>query len=187
MIEHNGKLYARVTEILASESDYSNIDPDVLARKCEIGIQVHKAISDDINDEFPILDERTINYFNSYVKWKNELQALFIESEQRYFDDKYMFTGQIDSVVKLKGNDKYQLVDFKTAANENKRVWNLQAHFYHHLLSQRIAYGLSDKILFVKLDKEGKLPKVFIYEYTQNTMEECFVMVSKFFSNHKNT
>ena len=187
MIERDGKQYARVTEILASQNDFSGIDPIILAKKCAIGVQVHKAISDDINEEFPVLDETTINYFNSYVKWKNELQAHFIESETRYFDDKYMFTGQIDGVVKLNGNDSYNLIDFKTSANENRTVWNLQAHFYYYLLSQRIAYGLSDKILFVKLDKDAKLPKVFIYEYDKNTMDTCLDMASKFFSNSKNT
>ena len=44
--------YTRVSEILGKRSDFSMIDPQVLANKCRIGTNVHERINLEIQGIF---------------------------------------------------------------------------------------------------------------------------------------
>lgn len=167
MIIKDGKEYARVSDVLKPFSDFSHIDEAVLARKCMIGTLVHEAIAQDIQGNFPILDEDGWGYFKSYMKWAEHMECDFVQSEKRYFDDEYMLTGQIDALISYGKEDTPVLVDFKTSASEGK-VWTMQAHLYSYLLIKNDVHHQS-RFLFVKLDKKGALPTVFEYKFNKNT------------------
>jgi hypothetical protein len=183
MIEHNGKNYARVSDILSPFNDFSSIDPAVLANKARIGTEVHQAIADDINDEFPIPGPGCLGYFNSYLRWKGQLNPKFLQSEQRYFCDKKMISGQIDCLVDfglISGLPT--LIDFKTSAQESLETWTMQAHLYNHLLAEN-GIEVNPTFLFIKLNKEGKLPDVFSYHYSQNIRNKCYNAIDKFWGS----
>jgi hypothetical protein len=185
MIEHNGKLFARVTDILRPFNDFSKIDQKVLENKARIGTSVHEAIAHDIDGTFPCPDSDALGYFESYIKWKAALTPTFSISERRFFCKEKMITGQIDCLINISASIKLpQLVDFKTSAQESKVVWPMQAHLYHYLLSVNGMLA-HPKFLFVKLDKHGNLPEVFEYTWSQNTHAKCMNAIDDFWKSRK--
>lgn len=185
MIEHNGKMYARVSEILQPHTSFGHIDAAVLANKCRIGTEVHQAIADDINEDFPCLTSDCLFYFQSYEKWKDSLKPVFIQSEQRYFSETGMFTGQIDALVQLNGDKKLpSLVDFKTSVTESKETWPMQAHLYADLLAKNNQL-VNPTYIFVKLSKTGGFPDVFQYKFNKNTYAKCMQAIDNFWNKQK--
>lgn len=193
MIIKEGREYARVTEVLKPFSDFSHIDPEVLANKCRIGTQVHAAIESEIKDEFPILAADSYGYFKSFLLWKGRMNCTFSQSEKRYFSDKFMITGQIDTLIYFYAHFKESitnisihlpvLVDFKTSASEGES-WCMQAHLYHLLLTEN-EVNVEPLFLFVKLDKKGDLPKVFQYKFQKNIASKCLNAIEKFWKVRK--
>jgi len=182
MKEHQGILYARVTEVLQPFADFSHIDPEVLKNKQRIGTNVHMAIADDIEGECPILKDDERGYFRSYQIWRNYLEVKFIASEQRYYNKEKRLTGQIDSLILPPGDTLPVLVDFKTSAIESKLSWTLQAHLYAYLIKSE-GKSIANTYLFVKLDKKGDVPQVFQYKFDQNTMNRALLAVDEFWQN----
>lgn len=183
MIIHNGKEYARVTEILNPFNDFSHIDPKVLEDKTKLGTMVHDAIADDINEEMPILTPKAAKYFASYCKWASQANVSFIASEQRYFHDGLMITGKIDALAKMPGENLPVLVDFKTSASPSD-TWPMQGHFYQLLLEFN-EISIAPRFLFVKLDKDGNFPKVFEYKFELNMLAKCLKSVDLFWKSKK--
>ena len=177
MIEHEGKHYARVSEILVPFSDYSRIDPVILDKKCKLGTSVHEAIDDFLNDRFPFPLSEGWGYFYSFEKWWDQIKPTLIETEKRYFCDDKMITGQIDALISLPGSSESIVLDFKTSAQESP-TWELQGHLYRYLLSPK--ENLSSRIFFLKLDKNGGLPKLFEYKFNSNTMAKCLKAIDDF-------
>lgn len=181
MIIKDGREYARVSEILASFNDFSHIDPEVLANKCRIGTQVHEAIAAEVAGEFPVLAHDNWGYFKSFMRWRDELNPFFEQSEQRYYSEKHMITGQIDALIQFPGEDVVHLVDFKTSAQEGKS-WPLQAHLYAMLLQENL-FAIQPRYLFVKLDKRGGLPQVFEYHFDSNLYRKCLNAIELYWKN----
>jgi hypothetical protein len=180
VIEFNGKLYARVSEIIRPFTDFGHIDPCVLANKARLGTSVHQAIADYINGDFPSPDPDGVGYFESFLKWEERLNPQFIASEKRYFCEQKMITGQIDCLIHMPGpSDVPKLVDFKTSAQESKETWPMQAHLYHYLLTQN-KIDVSHRFLFIKLNKVGDIPEVFEYKFCMNTKAKCMNAIENF-------
>lgn len=179
MIEHNGKLYARVSDIICPFAGYGNVDPLVLANKARIGTEVHKAINDEINDEFPIMAKDCEGYFNSYVKWKETVKPKFLRTEERFFCDKLRVTGQIDALITIPDHiDNPFLLDFKTSVKANPVTWPMQAHLYKYLLGEN---GVDvNTALFIKLNRWGGIAEETFYPYDQAVMDKCFEAVNSF-------
>ncbi len=184
MLEHNGKKYARVSDIIRPFSDFGHIDPAVLANKARIGTAVHGLIERDLKGEFVIPEDDEEGYFNSYVKWMSYVKPTFVQFEQRYFCDQLMLTGQIDGLVRMSGEELPLLIDFKTSAHESPITWPMQAHLYSYLLhANDVAAGL--RFLFLKLDKYGDLPTAFSYRYDQKINKKCMIAIEKFWQSDK--
>ena len=177
MIEHNGKQYARVSDILRPFTDFKGIDPEVLQRKADIGTSVHQAIADEIAGAFPTPVEAGQGYFDSFLEWCYEFQPNFVLSEKRFFCDEKRITGQIDALVRLEGNSGLILVDFKTSVKESP-TWPLQAHLYAYLVENDCP--LEPEYLFVKLDKKGGKAQVFGYKRSQDIHQKCMQSIDDF-------
>jgi hypothetical protein len=170
MIEHEGKQYARVSDIIRPYGDL-HWDQAVVDKKAALGSLVHAAIKEDIDGGFPVLTEKAYPYFESYLKWKEAIAPKFLLSEARYFCHEKMITGQVDAVVTL-SSSSHHLVDFKTSAQESKVTWPMQAQLYRYLLgANQISVGSIS--LFIKLDPKGKLPKVFSYKEDPFIKAKC--------------
>ncbi len=184
MIEHNGKMYARVSDIIKPFVDFSGIDEGVLNRKAELGTRVHEAIQQEIAGEMESLPQSETGYLESWKRWCAVLDPQFVQSEKRYFDDQRMITGCIDALARFPSEEKLVLVDWKTSANESPVTWPMQAHLYFYLACGE--HALQKRFLFVKLDRNSNLPQVFHYKYDQNIMARCMGAIDNFWANAKN-
>lgn len=179
MIKHEGKWYARVTEVLQPYTDFGHIDPKVLKNKCDIGTRVHEAIENYINENRDgAMQDDVRGYFKSFHEWSLATECEILYSEERYYDHTLRITGKIDSIINL-GNGLPVLVDYKTSAAESPITWPMQAHLYFHLLKVN-DIDVEPRFLFLKLDKNGRLPKVFEYKYSDNRMAGCIAAVKDF-------
>lgn len=183
MLTHNGKDYARVSEIIQGFSKFPNL-PSALAnreRKAVIGTCIHEAISDWVQKEFPFLTKDAVPYFSSFLQWHAAVEPKIIETEERYFCDELMITGCVDALVKF-DKDILTLVDFKCTAKEEPTTWKMQAHLYHYLVS-KAGKTLSKKMQFIQLSPKAILPRVYTYVWTQSIHDKCLKAVDDFWSN----
>jgi hypothetical protein len=164
--------YTRISSILGQWDTFGHIDPQVLANKAGIGTRVHEAIDNFHNGIFTPLEYSTAGYFDSYVKWDKAVNPKFIKNEERYYCDKLMITGQVDAICLFPGDEKPCIVDYKTSVAESPKMWPLQACFYHYL-AQQSGVELSNRLIFIKLDKLGEMPKIFEYTYTKQLWNVC--------------
>jgi hypothetical protein len=180
--------YARVTSVLdifnktiecdgetvakAFSGSRMAIDINVINNKGNIGTNVHTAIEAHLEGFCVDLNEREQLYFNSFLNWYTESGVTIVESEQRYYCDKYMITGKIDALVRFPNIDELILLDFKTSANESPKSWPLQATMYHYLMTLS-GKKISDRLIFLKLDGKGGPAKVCEYKYTPELWKVC--------------
>lgn len=164
--------YLRVTEVLQVFPFFAGIDEAVLSKACDRGTSVHEAIAAFHQDDFYPLSQEEAMYFISYKKWLagTKFESSFLE--KRLYDHHLKITGCIDMVGKFPGTDDLVLIDFKTTAAESDLSWKLQGTFYY-MLALRNGIELSDRLVFLKLDKHGELPKVCEYKATKALWNVC--------------
>lgn len=173
--------YTRVSTILNPISGYGMIEPMIIKMAQDRGTIVHRLIEDYLR--LGIEDENCqySKYFDSFKKFWGEIpeqqQRSIYTLEQRLYDDDLLLTGQSDVIL-----SDGTLIDWKTSSAVN-RTWPLQASAYAHLCDLNGFH--INKILFVKLDKEGKKPK--FYEYTKDfaLFMKCYEFYHLFFKNMK--
>lgn len=126
--------HMRVSEILARLQNFSRIDQAILEAKAEIGTNVHKAITLDAQGQ-PIqeLTQREMAYYKSYEMFRDNYKPSYIMLESRFNEDNLMITGEIDALAKV--NNDIVILDWKTSATANKKIWEMQAHFYWYILN----------------------------------------------------
>lgn len=176
----NSKKYVRVSEILSAFNNFNHINPSILAAKAQIGTNVHEAIESIINDEFPIISHKELGYVQSYEKWQQEQKPTYLMTEKRFYDDKLMITGKIDALVSFPDHQQVVLIDFKTSVKENPITWPMQAHLYYYLLQQNNLEHVTPCFQFIKLDKSGKQPKVYKYDFDNQILTKCLDAVKAF-------
>lgn len=179
MLEHKGKVYARVSDILKPFTDFGGISEEVLNRKAALGTRIHEAIHQEIQGELAVVDLAEAGYLQSFHKWRVAIEPTFLESEKRYYCDTKMVTGCIDALIKLQGEKEAVLVDFKTSVQESPITWPMQAHLYHFLITDAGA-TIAPRFLFIKLDRYGGLPKVFQYKLDSNLRARCLQAIDDF-------
>jgi hypothetical protein len=184
MLEHEGKLYARVSDILKPFVNFGNVDPLVLERKAALGTRIHEAINQEIKGELPVVLREEQGYFKSFELWRSALKPTFVTTEERIYCNQKMLTGCIDGLIKLQGEEECVLVDWKTSACESPITWPMQAHLYFYLI---IASGrdIAKRFLFIKLDRHGRLPKVFTYNFDPMIFSKCLQAVEAFWIEKK--
>jgi hypothetical protein len=184
MLEFNGKMYARVSDVLGPFVDFSAIPPEVLQRKAALGTRVHDAINQDIQGNLPVIGLQDQGYFQSFERWRTALKPVFLITEKRMYCDHKMLTGCIDALIKLEGHDQHILVDWKTSVSESPTTWPMQAMLYWYLLD-RTGIVVSKNVLFVKLDRDGGFPKVYQYKLDSNFLTTCLQAVDEYWEKNK--
>jgi len=165
-----------VTEVLGVFTDFSMINPSVLAHACDRGTRVHTAISAHLQGLWVSpLDDEAQQYFDSFRRWADIMldKALLIEHEG--ICDCYGYMGHYDSALILKGDDPnaISVLDWKTPVVAGK-TWRVQNSAYCHLVEKHS--GFSEEYCIhrtgsIMLSPKGKTAKIH-----ENTHEraECF-------------
>jgi len=164
--------YTRVSSILGQWNHLAHIDKDVLANKCRIGTNVHAKIGAEIDGIFLDLEADEEGYFESWNKWQKEERLDYSQmmTEERFYCDELKITGCVDA-IRIE-EERGTLLDYKTSATPNKRMWALQAAFYHYLV-KKSGKKIEDEVWFIHLKKDGKVAKVYNFEITPKLWEVC--------------
>jgi len=166
----------RVTTVLAPFSGLANIPLSVLNNAAERGTVVHRICEGYIMGYGVSIPDQYKGYVDSFLQWYEGKD--FLPNPGRLYDKVNMITGECDAI--WDSDDGNHLVDFKTSVREGK-TWPLQGVAYKNLLELN---GISvDRIIFVKLDKNGLEPTVYEYDYEQHeeTWARCLKVYRDFF------
>jgi len=148
-----GRLYAGepITEELILEAcKQHQIRKEEAANK---GTLVHQWAEDFIkgrNPRIPNDDEQVRNGIQAFLKWVNDTDIEFIESELPVYSLKYEYAGILDLEAKI--NKKRVIVDFKTS----KGIYNdmrYQVAAYQNAREEMTGNTYGNRIL-VRFDKE---------------------------------
>jgi hypothetical protein len=163
--------YIRVSQILGQWDRFGGINEEVLKKKCALGTEVHDAIKAHHQDvALPVAGGE--GYFESFDNWFTASGVTIHTFAERMYCDKLKLTGEIDAIVRFSGSDELVIVDWKTSSASDDLYWKLQGQFYHYLCTvNEIKVG--PRFLFIKLDKQGKLPKVREYQVSSSLMNIC--------------
>lgn len=155
------------------------INPVVLQEKCELGEAVHKAIEEDFRSGFFPLTGLEKQYFESFKKWKIEMNPSWVDGEKRYFDRNLGITGQMDLIARMGINDDPMLIDYKTSYMEDRDKWPLQAALYYLILKTN-GIQVRDVVVFLRLKKDGEFPAIHRYEMTKELLNVAISAVNLF-------
>jgi len=159
--------YTRVSSILSQWDRFGHIPKDILKKKQRIGTEVHDAISSFTNMAFIPVSKEAQGYFDSFLEWQKDSGFNLIHSEQRFYCDKLKITGKIDAVAESRSGDRF-LIDYKTSASKDAKIWPLQGCLYHYLATVN-NLTLSKNFFFVQLFKDGS--PAIAHEFTiSNTL-----------------
>lgn len=159
--------YARITEVISKFSGIEFVPQDILDAAAERGSKVHAHIEAMLQGfELDIEDQAILPYLESFKTFWNGSKQIKGDSgkvlvEQRLYCDKLIITGCIDCIIQTP--ERTYLFDWKTSSRESNQSWRLQAAAYGYLASTN-GYKNVDDLVFVKLDKKGKNPKIFKYD-----------------------
>lgn len=163
--------HLRVTEMLYPFSKMQFIDEIVLENAAARGTRVHAICEGIITgvgewDVEPALQ----GYVDSFKLWW-ELGHKVVEIEKRFYCDELMITGQVDLL--LQEDNELVVCDLKTSAQPSK-TWPVQGSAYAYLAK-------ASKIKFIKLDRNGKPPKIYDYPVDIPFVKKCLEVYKYFF------
>lgn len=185
--------YTRVTEVLYPFSNLGKIDPTVVKKAADRGTVVHMLCDGIISGVGAFEAKSLLNYcsgeedreqekfkidgfMKSFMQWQEDKS--FLEKPERFHCDKYMITGECDAIYQ--DDDGLVLVDFKCPVSESK-TWALQGSAYSYLA--KVAGHPISRIEFIKLDRTGKRPKVFVYKEDFGMFLKCLELYRHFFKS----
>jgi hypothetical protein len=189
--EHIKEGYTRVSDILHVWSKWDDMPArgkEQAERKRRIGIRVHEAIH-MFNNFIPTIfghddeEDAAEKYFESAIKWMQQLKVDVVGDEVRLYDDTLMITGGLDALVHMPGEEGLILVDWKAASTYNKQIalsWSLQGAFYSHLLRHNKYAELTPRMLFLQLDNEGGLPKLREFTFTPALLDQAMLLLKAY-------
>jgi len=145
--------YTRVSSILSQWDRFGKIPRHILENKQQIGTLIHEAINAHSIGAFLPVDSSIDGYFQSFLEWQKLSKFNLIFPEQRFYCDKLKITGKIDAIA-VSSQGELFLIDYKTSASKDARMWQLQGCFYHYLATIN-KLNLSKRFFFVQLFKDG--------------------------------
>lgn len=155
--------YRRVTEILQAYTDFSMIDPAVLANAADRGSRVHRFCELYIkNLLIESVDNDCKPYFDSFKFWFDSVVEEVFFIEERLYCNDLKITGQIDLICSLRNSDKKFIIDFKTPQNPSK-TWALQTAAYKYLAEKNLEIKIDYRGCLM-LDRHAEPPKFLSYD-----------------------
>ena len=169
------------TEVLNPWSDFSMINPAVLAHACQRGTNVHNAIAADLQGLWvlPLTDEEQ-GYFDSWRRWADLMIDKPVLIEKEIVCDCYGYMGHPDFVGYLKEDSRLAVIDWKTPIAEMKS-WKGQAASYSHLAEHATGEKV-ERIGSVRLAATGAIARMTDYS---DRMAEYFAAFLGALTAHK--
>lgn len=165
----NPTQYPSVTEIISPYVNFSGIPPAILQAACERGTMVHDAVAGLLMDDFPSIPDTISGYIESFERWRDAMVADVLLVEERLSDERLGYTGQIDLVARIQGDDCWTVIDWKTAVT-GYAAWAVQTAAYRELVITN--HNILDlkqmpilRRMSIRLRKDGRKPAVT--EYTR--------------------
>lgn len=188
--------YIRVTNISSAFSSYGSIPKTILENAKDRGTQIHDLIRDTIldipvdNERFSYMDRKPngefkkaslLPYLDSFWKFWKEHEATPAIFPDRLYDNQMMLTGEFDLITMIDG--ERTLIDWKCTAASSP-AWDIQANGYA-MLYENNHLQVIDRMLFVRLDKEGKDPEVLEIKHDPELFITAYVFYKRFFKDIK--
>lgn len=150
-----------VTEVFSPYVSFDHISPEVLRAASERGSMVHDAIADYLDGGFPMMDDAIRGYFKAAMSFMANTDETGWY-EERLTSDVHQYSGQLDLVCRMRGDDSWTLVDWKTSTLISKS-WPLQLAAYTHLVRcNNFPFDIK-RLIAVQLRKDGTFK---VNEYT---------------------
>ena len=159
--------------------DYSGIDPEVLHRKSEIGIAVHRSIELLLTDtlNWDTVDDAAMADVVGAEAWFRRMKFRLIGCEQRGINNVYgvEYGYQYDQLgtIWYQGHDRNVVVDLKTAVKESP-TWALQTAAYA-LAAPPLEKGKQYLRVILHLQKDGRVKPLY-YDNPQD--EKTFLYMA---------
>ena len=188
--------YTHITDISGAFAGYGNIPKSILQNAADRGIQVHEIIRDTIlnipidAERFKYMDKKMngdmkeINLqgylisFWSFWRTLDDSPAIFPE---RMYEHNAKLTGEVDLITTV--NSERILIDWKCTASPSAS-WDIQGNGYAWMY-EALFEQVIDKILFVRLDKDGKDPEIIEIKHDLELFEKAFEFYERFFKGQK--
>jgi len=149
----NKQHYYRVTEILKRYGDYADIPEFILNNAADRGDRVHAYCEKYVRGhDLTDINPDCYAYVKAFCDWYDEVVEEVLFCERRLYSKISNFSGKVDLVVKLHGDECYSIVDLKTTVDTH-RTWHLQTAAYR-LLCQENHFEV-DRRLILQLKKTG--------------------------------
>jgi hypothetical protein len=179
--------FIRISDIASAFAGYGKVPQNVLNYAADRGSKAHQIIVDLMND-IVVKEERYMfcgksirPYLDSWEKFMDTIHIDKIElQEERLYDEDLMTTGQPDLVAVIDG--ERVLIDWK-ATSQVGAHWEIQAAGYYELL--RANGWTLNRMIFVKLDKDGEAPIVKTYHPNLDLLMKAYELYKKFFKDLK--
>jgi hypothetical protein len=174
-----------VTECLSPFNDFSAVPPAVLEAACERGSQVHANIASILKGLWvPEIPENCQPYIDSFNLWLPVVEEV-VMVEETLVDKEREYKGTPDAILRIKGDEGYTLVDWKSPVVESKS-WRLQISAYRALAMQN-GY-LIHRTGALQLSPKGRVAK--FREYSGTLVRDfatflCCLSAYKFFHKEK--
>lgn len=122
-----------VTTILKPYTDFSGIRPEVLHHAAERGTRFHRYVSARLQGLMlpPVMPDIQ-GFVVSWERWAADMIDKVYEVEAALQDDVFGYRGHIDAIIRIKGDKKLTVVDWKTPVQAQK-TWELQIAGYRRL------------------------------------------------------
>lgn len=182
--------FTRISAISGAFSGYGSIPRIILDNAAARGCQIHDIIKDVILN-IPVDGERYIyrgvreqnltGYMTSFWKFWRPYEDSLATFPDRMYDNLHMLTGEVDLITTING--ERVIIDWK-CTNCSSPAWDIQGNGYS-MIYENLYEQVIDKILFVRLDKEGADPEVIEIKHDTDLFMTAFEFYQRFFKGQK--
>ena len=152
-----------VTQALSPFVDFSRVPPATLEAACLKGSQIHSIIASLLKGLWvPNTPENCQPYIDSFNLWLPVVDEV-VMVEETLIDKARGYKGTPDAILRIKGDEGFTLVDWKSPVMESKS-WRLQISAYRALAMQN-GY-LIHRTGALQLSPKGKVAKFREYSGT---------------------
>ena len=154
----NGIAVPSVTTLMKPLSDdyYRTIDPAVLAQAASRGTAIHNAVENYVQFGIVDIEPRYEGYFTAFRKWLSAREPEIVATERKVYHKILRYAGTSDLLAIING--RLTLVDYKTSAQVNTKLCDVQLEGYDRAYESH-GVVIEDRLI-LHLSRDGKFVEV---------------------------